>query len=80
MHPTVSLTPQLTRRWTSLLGIRGRHRSVQVDAFIVSAHIAKDAGTGRAHLALECGRQLQSVLCDIEDDSSPAGQLLCLQS
>src|SRR5262249_38281233 len=37
MHPTVSLTPQLTRRWTSLLGIRGRHRSVQVDAFIVSA-------------------------------------------
>jgi len=37
MHPTVSLTPQLTRRWTSLLGIRGRHRSVQLDAFIVSA-------------------------------------------
>jgi hypothetical protein len=28
---------------------------------------------------LECRRQLQSVLCDIEDDASPAGQLLWLQ-
>ena len=31
-------------------------------------------------LALERRRQLQSVLCGIEDDASPAALLLCLQS
>ena len=42
--------------------------------------IAKDAGTSLAQLVLECRRQLQRVLCDIEDDASPCRQLLCLQS
>jgi hypothetical protein len=39
---------QLTRRWTSSFGISGRHRSVQVDAFVGSAHSDQDPNRSRA--------------------------------
>jgi hypothetical protein len=65
MHPTVPSHNQITRRWTSSVGMSGRHRSVQVDTFVGSAQFDLTVNGGAA-----CAVALASAL--IGGTSPPA--------